>query len=222
MRLLEGSVSYLLAAFIVLAGGALIFGNKFMGAGALVVFAVGGTVMIALAVREAYRHRGRRESPTRVYLAAMYSRREEMQHYAVVLGELGFVVDARWITGQHEPMEVGIAQVAAADLPCDEGLSVEMMCVAALEDIEDIEAADILVVFTERPDVSGASRGGRHVEYGLALALGTPVVVVGPRENVFHALPEVHHFDQWSSDLFHVLKAHSVGAKDGCYCQQVA
>ena len=39
----------------------------------------------------------------------------------------------------------------------------------ALEDYADVSAADIVVSFTEAPG-SGAARGGRHVEFGLALA----------------------------------------------------
>lgn len=43
-----------------------------------------------------------------------------------------------------------------------------------------------------------ASRGGRHVEFGMALALGKRVIVVGPRENVFHLLPEVEVHVNWN------------------------
>ena len=32
---------------------------------------------------------------------------------------------------------------------------------------------------------------------GLALALGKPVLICGPRENIFHFLPEVRQFDSF-------------------------
>jgi len=57
------------------------------------------------------------------------------------------------------------------------------------EDGDDVAAAQLLIAFTEAPR-SVRSRGGRHVEYGIALALRKPVWLVGPRENVFHALAD--------------------------------
>ena len=39
-----------------------------------------------------------------------------------------------------------------------------------------------------------SGRGGRHVEFGLAIAWGKPVYLVGERENVFHWLPQVRVF----------------------------
>ena len=58
-----------------------------------------------------------------------------------------------------------------------------------LIDQEDVLAADALVCFTEPPGDGGS--GGRHVELGMALALGRRVIVVGRREHIFHHLPEV-------------------------------
>lgn len=105
-----------------------------------------------------------------IYLAARYSRRAEMQQIARALEQLGHLVTARWVSGAHDT--------------CEDTKS-------ALEDLEDIHAADMLVAFTEQPGVAGRARGGRHVEYGYALARGLRIVVVGPRENVFHHVPGV-------------------------------
>lgn len=69
----------------------------------------------------------------------------------------------------------------------------------AVEDIEDIDAADALIAFTEAPgDTPGRSRGGRHVEFGYAIGKGKPVCIVGIRENVFCHLPQVMHFDTFN------------------------
>ncbi len=67
---------------------------------------------------------------------------------------------------------------------------------SAVEDIEYLADADCLVSFTERPTegVSWAARGGRHVEFGVALATGKRLCLVGPRENIFHHLPRVEVF----------------------------
>ena len=66
----------------------------------------------------------------------------------------------------------------------------------AAEDLEDVLRADCLVSFTEEPaaGVAWAARGGRHVEFGIALAMGKRLCVVGPRENIFHHLPRVEVF----------------------------
>jgi len=51
----------------------------------------------------------------------------------------------------------------------------------------------VLLFFSEPPD-SHSKRGGRHVEFGLALAWGKRLMIVGPRENVFHCLPQVEQY----------------------------
>ena len=52
---------------------------------------------------------------------------------------------------------------------------------------------DMLVSLQEEP--RNNSRGGRHVEFGIAIGLSKIVIAVGPRETVFHHLPEIRHFD---------------------------
>ncbi len=59
-------------------------------------------------------------------------------------------------------------------------------------------AADAVIIFTEIPNTILAT-GGRHVEFGLALAQGKRVIIVGPRENVFHyLLPDSQVFVTWN------------------------
>jgi hypothetical protein len=38
------------------------------------------------------------------------------------------------------------------------------------------------------------SRGGRHIEFGMALGLGKRLTIIGPRETVFHHLDEIEWF----------------------------
>ena len=47
-------------------------------------------------------------------------------------------------------------------------------------------AADAVIIFTET-EYNPCNRW-RHVEFGLALAQDKGVIIVGPRENVFHYL----------------------------------
>lgn len=64
----------------------------------------------------------------------------------------------------------------------------------ALEDVEDVYSCNLFVALMEA-DARNNSRGGRHVEFGIAIALDIPLVVIGNRETVFHHLPQVEHYD---------------------------
>ena len=122
-----------------------------------------------------------------VYLAARFSRRPELAGYADELAEHGIEVTSRWLRGGHE--------WSGTD---DDALPPEVGARFAQEDIEDIDRADVVVCFTEPPR-SGPSRGGRHVELGYAYALNKDIVVVGPIENVFCALPEMWRAPDWAA-----------------------
>jgi len=114
----------------------------------------------------------------KVYLASRDCRREELAGYADELRAVGFEIASRWLSGNHEIDDRGFSEEAKAS---------ERQRFAC-EDWEDLMAADIVISFTEEPR-SHASRGGRHVEFGAALAAGKMCFVCGPAENVFHCLP---------------------------------
>ena len=130
----------------------------------------------------------------KIYLAARYDRREEMCQHAETLRALGHEVTARWLMGTHQlyPSPEKIDAMA-------ENVPVEAMPFAR-DDYEDVRVCDCLVLFSETPK-SYSKRGGRHVEFGLALAWDKLVCVVGPAENVFHRLPQVALFPTWSAFL---------------------
>ncbi len=121
----------------------------------------------------------------RIYLAARYSRREEMRIIAAELETMGHEVTSRWINGSHE----------LTDHPAYEDRT-RLAC----EDMQDLYRADVVISFTEQPRAAldNPGRGGRHVEFGLALRNpGQRKIVVGWRENVFHYLPEVEFYETW-------------------------
>lgn len=120
------------------------------------------------------------------YLAARYSRREELAGYAEQLRELGHEVTSRWLDGSHEVGADGLSEEAPG----------QQRRRFAEEDWADLRAAEVVINFTE-PSRSTASRGGRHVEFGAALAWGKLVHVVGHRENVFHCLGQVAFWETW-------------------------
>lgn len=124
----------------------------------------------------------------KIYLAARYSRIGELQNYRTVLEGWGHTVTSRWLNGSHQ-----------ID---DQGLSVEAKRTErerfAAEDLEDVLSAEVIISFTEMPRSSN-SRGGRHVEFGVALGTrNMRVIVIGPRENVFHCLPYVEYYEDWA------------------------
>jgi len=117
----------------------------------------------------------------KIYLSSRYARREELVEYRRQLQDLGHIVQARWLNGDHQ-----------YDQFSNEGF--------AVEDLEDVIAAELCISFTEGPRYK-ANRGGRHVEYGIALANKARVMVVGYRENIFHWLPFVEFYPTWEEAL---------------------
>ena len=119
-----------------------------------------------------------------VYLAGRYDRRRELEAKAAMLPD-DWRSSARWLTGAHE---------GATDP--------DVLQRCAREDLEDIRSSDVLVAFTEGPDV-GHTSGGRHVEVGYAIAMGLPVIVVGPVENVFyHGMPRYETWEEAIAEEF--------------------
>ena len=137
-----------------------------------------------------------------IYLAASYGRKQEIAGYAEQLRQAGVEVDAPWLLPDAERTggEFNTKVDEAMDtIPVDEGR------VFAQADWDAIKRSDVLVAFTETP-YSGVSRGGRHVELGLALAWNKKVLAVGPVENVFVSLPQIYHFWEWGSDVISEIK----------------
>lgn len=119
---------------------------------------------------------------TKVYIAAAYGRREEMAQIAQPLVDAGHEITSRWLAGHHDKAPDGVELDSDAHW---------RWC--AEDDIADLRAAEVCV------SVLGGgnrSRGGRHVEFGLAFALGKRLIILGvpSRENVFHTLPGVEHY----------------------------
>ncbi|HLF76737.1 MAG TPA: hypothetical protein VJB57_04535 [Dehalococcoidia bacterium] len=120
-----------------------------------------------------------------VYFAARFARLAQLNRYRADLEALGFEVTSRWLTvAAREP---GVAY------------SEDDLRRLAVIDQEDVLAADTLVCFAE--DQGEGGNGGRHVEVGMALALGKQVIVIGRREHIFHRLPEVTVVENWPEAL---------------------
>lgn len=93
-------------------------------------------------------------------------------HVAGVLQKYGHDITSRWLTGEFKPTEQ---------------FSEDRRSTIALEDYDDVAAADALVL------VAGPDKysGGKFVEAGIAVGLGRRVVVIGRRENMLLWLPSI-------------------------------
>jgi hypothetical protein len=85
----------------------------------------------------------------------------------------------------HEVVSRWLDETGYEGLPADEARRRRV----AVDNLDDVRSADLLILRAE-PDGSFVP-GGKHVESGAALALGIPVIVLGPPENVFHWHPLV-------------------------------
>ena len=125
----------------------------------------------------------------RIYLAAAFSRREEMRIYRKELEEIGMNIQSRWL---DEKMPQGWDRE-------------KYLRETAFIDVSDVKNCDLLVRFTdnfsEYSDGKIPARLGscaRMFEFGLAWGLGIPVVVVGGLQNVFDRLPNVVHLETFA------------------------
>jgi hypothetical protein len=126
-----------------------------------------------------------------IYLAARYSRHAEMRQIRDALHEVGHTVTARWIDQHGGDV---LESFVAAKLNSDP----EYCAAYAKVDLDDLEAAELVVSFTS---ADGGGKGGRHWEMGWAHANHKRLALVGPREHVFHTLPEIEHYDDAAAFL---------------------
>ena len=119
------------------------------------------------------------------YFAGQFSRLKELAGYAAQARGAGLTVTSQWLE-----QDQGLGYAGGSD-EAGRGF--------AKRDLEDIAMADGFLFFAEDPAI-GILRGGRHVEFGVALATGKTIEVVGAVENVFHLLPDIMHyhaFEAW-------------------------
>lgn len=133
-----------------------------------------------------------------IYLAADYLRKSEMQGVRDFLKALGHKVTSRWI---DTPDAVEVAGIGSGTIT-DYNYS-DYAC-HAKQDWSDIYNADTFVLFT----TGEKSRGGRHTEFGIAATWDKRLIVVGPREHVFHCIPEVQHYPSWRAFAASISKGY--------------
>lgn len=126
----------------------------------------------------------------KIYLAARYSRHDEMRGVRDVLGALGHEITSRWIDCHTDV----VGDFTASFTPEVLNQRPDDCAPLGQHDLDDLDAADAVISFTS----GGTGKGGRHVEFGYGLARGKRMIVVGDREHVFHTLAQVEHYPDWS------------------------
>lgn len=129
----------------------------------------------------------------KIYIAARFSRRPEAHALAKLLQSRGHEITSRWVKPDSDHVTPTGLSEQAADAERQR---------FAVEDLEDVQACDWCISLMEEPRSNG--RGGRHVEFGYALGLGKLMAIIGPRETVFHHLPNVWSYEtlnQFIGDL---------------------
>lgn len=117
---------------------------------------------------------------------ARYGRHEEMQEVAKALQLIDHIVVSRWIRGNHEAYDAAIGTGAITKI--EEQI--------AQDDVFDLWSSECVVGFSEMEYTP--TRGGRHVEFGMALAWQKRIIIVGGYENVFYTLPQIQHVNTLS------------------------
>lgn len=122
------------------------------------------------------------------YLAACFSRKDEIADKAKQLMHMRIGVTSTW------PWEDATPQATLA------GLDDQYLIVNGEKDIAEIDAADGVILFTQEP-TQPFVRGARMHEFGYAHGKGKRLIVCGPKENIFHYLPEVEVVPTWEALL---------------------
>lgn len=123
-----------------------------------------------------------------IYLAAAFTEKKQMLLVRRDLqAHFGHSVTSRWILSASEE---GLKDAAVR-------LNPERALRGCLGDLEDIDASDMVAVFTDVPSTSG----GLNVELGYSIARRKEISVIGPLPNVFFTWPGIRHFDYYSDFL---------------------
>ena len=108
--------------------------------------------------------------PPRIYLAAPWINKVEALAAQQAFEDAGYRTTSRWITA-HSDEDTNLTE-------------------QAVQDLEDILQADILVI------LNLDKSEGKATEMGFALGMGMPVILIGDTSrNIFYHLPQIVRVD---------------------------
>lgn len=124
----------------------------------------------------------------KIYLAARYSQHPDLKILRSQLENLGHSVTSSWL-------DIGGKSFTLEELENES----DRCSIRGQADLDDVVEADCLIFVS-----SQGGKGGRHVEYGIALGLGKRIIILGHRENVFHTLTDEVYTT--TSEMFEALR----------------
>ena len=104
-----------------------------------------------------------------VYIAAPFQLRHVGQLVLSGLLSVGLYSTARWLDQEKEEWKDDWARI----------------------DLDDIDRSTVVILINP-PEWAHKGTGGRHVEFGYALARHKDIIVFGERTNIFHHVDSVH------------------------------
>lgn len=123
----------------------------------------------------------------KIYLAGSYNRRTAIQLCRTDLEKIGHEVTSRWLDCHGGKAPPVFLSTHLTDVKPADGKEF------AEEDLADIDAAKLVVMFTQEPSTTG----GRHVELGYALAKEKRIAIVGSVENIFQTARNIELYPTW-------------------------
>jgi hypothetical protein len=170
----------------------------------------------------------------RIYLAAAWSRKDEMNVIANRLEALGHTITSRWLTNENDSSTTGTLKPLDASVNAAQQFDdarEHQHSINAMHDVEDVIDADYLIRFSDADEMafplvaSKLCSGARHFEMGLAYALDLAakvlndrpelgftelamrrlLFVVGGKQNIFDRLPEVMHVED-TEELIRIME----------------
>jgi|ERR1035437_4516005 nucleoside 2-deoxyribosyltransferase len=130
------------------------------------------------------------------YLAGVYHRRKELLGYRRELEAMGHTSTSTWLCENFDKED-------------DEAIKTHKLPAQArqesVKDVNDVMKADAMISFYEPKRNIRSSRGGRHIEFGVAIASQKRLIVIGvdekdwdKNENIFYVYPGVEHYTSWN------------------------
>ncbi len=114
---------------------------------------------------------------SKIYVSATFARMMEARQIAERLIAEGHEITSTWVyqvlPNQNNPVQPGKAKEYGD------------------RDLEETLKSTLLIQLTGDPKDIVPTGGGRHIEFGIALAKQIPIIIIGPRENVFHHIEGV-------------------------------
>lgn len=115
-----------------------------------------------------------------IYIAASFPYKYRALEFKDFLHSVGYAVSSGWIQ-----------KAKGYDTDEDPEEKKQRLIAASADDFAEVRACDTFVMFTEGKYAEQTTSGGRHAEFGMAVAHNKKIVLIGPLENVHHYSPSI-------------------------------